>query len=86
MATSENFSLVLGGPLYQLLLRARLLEPPIRFVERRIAVVIAVTWLPVFALAALGGTLFAGAGCSSPPSRWCTGSSRCRCASSTSAA
>ena len=52
---------MLGGPLYQLLLRARLLEPPVALVTRRIAVVIAVTWLPVFALAALGGMLFSGA-------------------------
>ena len=57
----EDFSLVLGGPLYQLLLRLRLLDPPIRLVERRIAAVVAVTWLPVLLLAALGGTLFGGA-------------------------
>jgi hypothetical protein len=57
----ENFSLVLGGPLYQLWLRLRLLDPPVRYVERRVAAVVAVTWLPVLLLAALGGTLFGGA-------------------------
>ena len=57
----ENFSLVLGGPLYQFWRRLRLLEPPIRYVERRVAVILAVTWLPVLLLAALGGTLFGGA-------------------------
>ena len=57
----DNFSLVLGGPLYQLWRRLRLLDPPIRYVERRVAVLIAVTWLPVLLLAALDGTLFGGA-------------------------
>ncbi|HYR35893.1 MAG TPA: hypothetical protein VEQ87_16500 [Burkholderiales bacterium] len=52
---------MLGGPLYQLLLRSRLLEPPMRLVGRRIAAVLVLTWLPVLVLAALGETLLSGA-------------------------
>ena len=57
---AERFSLVLGGPLYQALVRLRLTTPPIGHAERRIAVAIAITWLPVLALTALAGTLFGG--------------------------
>ena len=57
---AEKFSLVLGGPLYQALLRLGLTTPPIGHVERRIAASIAITWLPVLALTALAGTLFGG--------------------------
>jgi hypothetical protein len=47
---------VLGGPLYQLLLRLRLARPPIALVERRIAAVIVLTWLPVLVMTWIGGT------------------------------
>ena len=57
---ADQFSLVLGGPLYQAFLRLRLTTPPIGHAERRIAAAIAITWLPVLALTALAGTLFGG--------------------------
>lgn len=52
---------MLGGPLYQLLLRLRLVEPPVRYVGRRVLAVLAVTWLPVLLLAWAAGTLLGGA-------------------------
>ena len=51
-AESEGFSLVLGGPLFQLLLRARLVKPPIDLAARRIVVISLVAWLPLLLLAA----------------------------------
>lgn len=57
-AHADRFSIVLGGPLYQLFLRGRLLKPPVGLVARRIAAAIAVTWLPLAALALLAGTAF----------------------------
>ena len=52
---SEDFSLVLGGPLYQLLLRCGLVQPPLGNVGRRIGLVTAVAWLPLFALTIVFG-------------------------------
>jgi hypothetical protein len=59
MAT-ENFSLVLGGPLYQLYLRNRLARAPLDLLERRIAVFIVVGWLPLLVATTIAGTAFAG--------------------------
>ena len=61
MAAREegDFSLVLGGPLYQFFLRSRLAKPPIELVHRRIIAGILVTWLPLAVLTALAGS-FAG--------------------------
>jgi len=52
---APEFSLVLGGPLYQLWLRSRLARPPLDFLHRRIAAFIAVCWLPLPVLALIGG-------------------------------
>ncbi len=60
-AHADRFSVVLGGPLYQLFLRGRLLQPPFGLVTRRIAVAIAVTWLPLLVLTVAAGTAFGGA-------------------------
>ena len=57
---SEDFSLVLGGPLYQMYLRSRLIGPPTDLLERRIIAFIVITWLPLLALTLAGGTAFAG--------------------------
>jgi hypothetical protein len=57
---AESFSLVLGGPLYQALLRLRLATPPIAHVERRIAAAVVITWVPVVLLCLLAGTAFGG--------------------------
>src|SRR3954464_1429891 len=56
---AEDFSLVLGGPVYQLLLRSGLLQPPLGKLGWRTGVITAVVWLPLLALTILGGR-FAG--------------------------
>ncbi len=56
---SNDFSLVLGGPLYQLLLRWRLIQPPLGNLRGRIALIIAVAWLPLVLLTIFFGR-FAG--------------------------
>jgi hypothetical protein len=57
---SPDFSLVLGGPLFQLLLRARLTDDALMLQRRRIVVISLVAWLPLLVLAALGGRLLGG--------------------------
>ena len=63
-ADSEGFSLVLGGPLYQLLLRTRLARPPLDLVNRRVVAITLVAWLPLLVLSALEGRAFGGGGIS----------------------
>lgn len=46
----ENFSLVLGGPLYQLLMRAHMGSCVVRLVKRRILVISLFSWLPLLVL------------------------------------
>jgi hypothetical protein len=55
-----DFSLVLGGPLYQLLRRARLTDDALMLQRRRIVVISLLAWLPLLVLAALGGRLVGG--------------------------
>ena len=55
-----DFSLVLGGPLYQLLRRAHLTDDALMLQRRRIVVISLCAWLPLFLLAALGGRLVGG--------------------------
>lgn len=57
---ADDFSLILGGPLYQLLLKTRLARPPLKLLHRRMLVIPALAWLPLLALTlferhALGG-------------------------------
>lgn len=59
-APADDFSLVLGGPLYQMYLRTRLARPPFRLVERRIIAFVVVTWLPLLVLSIASGTAFRG--------------------------
>jgi hypothetical protein len=56
----EDFSLVLGGPLYQMYLRSRLVKPPADLVERRILAAIVLTWVPLLVLALVGGNAMGG--------------------------
>lgn len=51
---APDFSLVPGGPLYQLLRRAHLTGPVLEQLRRRILVITLITWLP---LALIGGNL-----------------------------
>jgi hypothetical protein len=60
-AESDEFSLVLGGPLYQLFLRARLARPSLELVHRRVVAITALTWLPLLILSVLEGRAFGGA-------------------------
>src|SRR5262245_18688469 len=57
---TEDFSLVLGGPLYQMYLRTRLVRAPVGLVERRILIFALVTWLPLLVLSIASGTAFGG--------------------------
>jgi len=55
-----DFSLVLGGPLFQLLRRAHLADDALTMVPQRVAVLSLLAWLPLLALAALEGRLLGG--------------------------
>ena len=55
-----DFSLVLGGPLFQLLRRAHLSDDTLMLVRRRIIVIALFTWLPLLVLSALEGQLLGG--------------------------
>src|SRR5437867_1379867 len=52
---SPDFSLVLGGPLYQLFRRAHVSGNTLELLHRRILAFWLVTWLPLFFLSVLGG-------------------------------
>jgi hypothetical protein len=54
---SSNFSLVLGGPLYQILSRTHLSDDALRHVRSRILLFAIVCWLPLLVLSALDGHL-----------------------------
>ena len=56
----QDFSLVLGGPLYQLYLRTRLAKPPLNLCKRRIIAICGLAWLPLLLLTLMGGTAFSG--------------------------
>ena len=77
-----DFSLVLGGPLYQLLRRAHLSGDALELMRRRILVISLFAWLPLLVLSALEGQALGG---TRPcPSCWTWRSMfaswwRCRC-------
>ncbi len=58
--TEPDFSLILGGPLYQLLLRAHMVQPPLALLRRRVLAFVLITWLPLPVLTALGGSFLGG--------------------------
>lgn len=55
-----DFSLVLGGPLYQLLRRAHLADDALALLRQRILVITLFCWLPLLALSALQGQVVGG--------------------------
>ena len=55
-----DFSLVLGGPLFQLLRRAHLSDDALMLVRQRIIVIALLAWLPLLVLSALEGQLLGG--------------------------
>ena len=52
---ADDFSLVLGGPLYQFFIRARLTTDTLNLVKRRVIVISLLTWLPLLLLSVLAG-------------------------------
>jgi len=56
----ENFSLILGGPLYQLFRKAHLDDDVESHVKRRVMVISGIIWLPLLVLCAIEGTLRGG--------------------------
>lgn len=57
---APDFSLTLGGPLYQLYLRTRLARPALELVVRRIVIISLICWLPLLLLTTLAGRLAGG--------------------------
>ena len=57
-----DFSLVLGGPTFQLLVRSRLATPAFEFVKRRIVFISMFAWLPLLLLSLLNGEAWGGVG------------------------
>lgn len=58
----QAFSLVLGGPVYQLFRRVRLSDDALQLVRQRILVLSLFAWLPLLLLSAMEGNLFGKAG------------------------
>jgi hypothetical protein len=52
---SPDFSLILGGPLYQLMRRTHLSGDALEMVRRRVVVLVLITWLPLLALSIAEG-------------------------------
>src|SRR5436190_2642925 len=61
----KNFSLVLGGPTFQLLRRAGLADDVLELLKRRIIVISLVAWLPLFILSIVADQAW-GAGLNMP--------------------
>jgi hypothetical protein len=57
-----DFSLVLGGPLFQLLVRSRLATPALGLLKRRIVFITMFAWLPLLLLSLIDGKAWGGAG------------------------
>jgi len=56
----QDFSLVLGGPLYQLLRRAHITGDALELVRRRMIVIALIAWVPLLVLSALEGRALGG--------------------------
>jgi hypothetical protein len=57
-----DFSLVIGGPLFQILVRSRLATPALELVHRRIIFISLFAWLPLLLLSLLNGKAWGGTG------------------------
>jgi hypothetical protein len=57
----SDFSVTLGGPLYQLYLRARIVRPPLDLLGRRVVVISLFTWFPLLLLSLASGRAWGGA-------------------------
>ena len=58
--TLKDFSLVLGGPVYQFFLRIGLVRPPLDRVAWRVVVITMFAWLPLLVLTILSGLFLGG--------------------------
>jgi len=56
----RDFSIILGGPLFQLLRRAHMTGDALELLRRRVAVLSLFAWLPLLLLSLLHGELFHG--------------------------
>ncbi|MGH7929756.1 MAG: hypothetical protein ACREQV_18390, partial [Candidatus Binatia bacterium] len=57
---TQDFSLVLGGPLFQLLRRAHLSGNALELLRQRIIVITLIAWLPLLVLSAVEGEALGG--------------------------
>jgi hypothetical protein len=57
LRNAQGFSLVQGGPLFQVLLRSHLSSDGLTLVARRVIVFVLIAWVPLLALSALDGHL-----------------------------
>jgi hypothetical protein len=57
---AQDLSIVLGGPLYQLLRRAHLADDALKLQRRRIIAISLIAWLPLLLLSAASGNLLDG--------------------------
>ena len=55
VAATQEFSLVLGGPLYQLFRRSHLAGDALELARRRLVTITAIVWLPLLALSVIEG-------------------------------
>jgi hypothetical protein len=62
----RDFSLVLGGPVFQLLRRSHLTDDALRLVHQRIIVISLFSWLPLLVLSALEGKVLGGSAAAVP--------------------
>ena len=60
LRSPPDFSLVQGGPLFQLLLRAHLSDDAMELARQRIVVIALLAWLPLLLLTALEGNVLGG--------------------------
>src|SRR5215831_21363275 len=56
----SQFSLVQGGPLFQLYLRSKLSTPPLGLLRRRMLIISLVCWAPLLLLSIVTGQAFGG--------------------------
>ena len=79
---APDFSLVLGGPLYQLWRGTRLADDTLNLLHRRVLAMVLVTWVPLVLLSTVEGHAWGARSscrCSTTSSCTCVFCSRCRC-------
>lgn len=59
---ATDFSLVLGGPLFQLLMRLGLTTPTLNLLKKRIIVITLLAWLPLLLLSLINGKAWGSVG------------------------